>query len=319
MNLAVIGNGNIVHSALDALRDIDGIRVTAICVRSQSEHKGIALQKEFCIPLLYTDYDKLLGSDEVDFVYIGIVNLKHFEYAKKALLAGKHVILEKPSCIHSSEIKELADIAVNNNLYFFEAVTFLHAGFFKTLRDALPSIGKIKVVQCNFSKFSSRYKQYLKGVIHPVFDPEFAGGTLLDLNIYNLNFVVSLWGKPDKVFYFPVSGYNGIDTSGVAILSYPTFVAECVAAKDSDSPGFMKVQGEEGWIKIEGAPDDFKALHICVGNEIRTISLKTGRHRMEDEFLDFLSIYNNRDINRMKQFLNISIQVCEVAEQCLQN
>ena len=107
------------------------------------------------------------------------------------------------------------------------------------------------------------------------FDPEFAGGTLLDLNIYNLNFVVSLWGKPDKVFYFPVSGYNGIDTSGVAILSYPTFVAECVAAKDSDSPGFMQVQGEEGWIKIEGAPDDFKALHICVGNEIRTISLKT--------------------------------------------
>ena len=317
MNLAIVGNGNIVHSALDALRSIDGINVRAICVRKQSELKGKALQQQYGIPSLYTDYDKLLESNDIDFVYIGIVNLKHYEYTKKALMANKNVILEKPSCIQASQARELANMALNNNIYLFEAVTFLHAGFFSTLRNALPSIGKIKIVQCNFSKYSSRYTQYLNGDIHPVFNPEYAGGTLLDLNIYNLNFVVSLWGKPDKAVYFPVLGYNGIDTSGVAILSYPTFVAECTAAKDSDSPGFMQVQGEKGWIKIEGAPDDFKALHICVGKEIQTISLADGRHRMEDEFKDFLSIYNNQDFNRMKHFLDISIQVCEVAEQCL--
>ena len=317
MNLAVIGNGNIVQSALIALKALKGITVQAIYVRAQSITKGENLQKEYGIPRLFTDYDALLNDSDIDFVYIGIVNLMHYSYTKKALLAGKNVILEKPSCVHVSEINELAQIAVERHLYLFEAVTFLHNTFFETVRQALTKIGNVKIVQCNFSKYSSRYKQYLSGNIHPVFDPKFAGGTLLDLNIYNINFVVSLFGLPEKTFYFPVKGYNDIDTSGIAVLSYPTFVAECTGAKDSDSPCFMQIQGENGWIKIEGAPDDLKALHICINHKLEITSLITDRHRMADEFTDFLSIYEHDDFDRMKYFLNISINVCSVAEACL--
>ena len=317
MNLALVGNGNIVHSALEALQSVDGINVHALCVRAQSESKGKALQQKYAIPVLYTDYEMLLNDADIDAVYIGIVNLLHYEYAKKALSAGKHVIVEKPSCVHSEEIRELAALAMSDNLFLFEAVTFLHADFFRHLQDALPQIGKIKIVQCNFSKYSSRYNQYLDGVVHPVFDPACAGGTLLDLNIYNLNFVISLFGKPQDAVYYPVMGYNGVDTSGIAILSYPSFVAECTAAKDSSSPGFMQVQGEKGWIKIEGEPDNLKALHICIDNKVRTISFVTEKHRMVDEFSDFLMMYEKQDVGRMKHFLDISVCVCEVAEKCL--
>lgn len=317
MNLAVIGNGNIVQSALSALKPLKGITVQAICVRPQSIAKGEEIQKEYDIPRLFTDYDTLLNDPDIDFVYIGIVNLLHYAYTKKALLAGKNVILEKPSCIHASEIKELAQIAVERHLYLFEAVTFLHNTFFETVRQALAKIGNVKIVQCNFSKYSSRYKQYLSGNVHPVFDPKFAGGTLLDLNIYNINFVVSLFGMPEKTVYFPVKGHNGIDTSGIAVLSYPTFVAECTGAKDSDSPGFMQIQGENGWIKIEGAPDNFKALHLCINNKLETTSLITERHRMADEFTDFLTIYEHDDFDRMRYYLGISINVCTTAEACL--
>ena len=79
----------------------------------------------------------------------------------------------------------------------------------------------------------------------------------------------------------------------------------------------MQIQGENGWIKIEGAPDNFKALHLCINNKLETTSLITERHRMADEFTDFLTIYEHDDFDRMRYYLGISINVCTVAEACL--
>ncbi len=315
MKLAIIGNGNIVHAALTALQEIKDIEVHALCVRPQSIEKGEKLQSKYFIPYLYTDYEEVLNNPNIDFVYIGIINIMHYQYARLALLHGKNVIIEKPSCIKSSEIQEIVAIAKEKQLFLFEAVTFLHQDYFKHIKAVLPSIGRVKIIECNFSKYSSRYTQYLSGKIHPVFNPQYAGGALLDLNIYNLNFVVSLFGMPDQAFYYPVKGYNGIDTSGVAVLSYPNFVAMCAAAKDSTSPCFMQIQAENGWIKVDGSPDNLKLLTICKNDKKEEISLLSKQHRMVDEFKDFLQIYKSCDYNMMNEYLQISIQVCTLTEQ----
>lgn len=320
MKLAIVGNGNIVKEALVVLKSVNAIELKAICVREQSRHKGESLAADYQIPYLYTDYDELLKAEDVDTIYIGIINLLHYEYAKKALMAGKHVILEKPSCIKSEEMQELADIATQRKLYFFEAVTFLHAPYFKKIQSLLPSIGKIKLVQCNFSKYSSRYDQYLKKIVHPVFDPACAGGTLLDMNIYNLNFSVALLGEPQDTLYIANKGFNNVDTSGVAVLKYADFISVCTAAKDSTSPGFMMIQGEKGYIHVEGRPDRLKSLNI-VYNDLKDgsihMNLETSRHRMIDEFTEFATILEAHDYGKMEEFLKISIQVCRTSEKCL--
>lgn len=74
---------------------------------------------EFGIAKVYTDYAELLADPAIDFVYIGLVNSAHYSYTKQALMAGKNVILEKPSTSSYSETKELADLAVANGLYLF--------------------------------------------------------------------------------------------------------------------------------------------------------------------------------------------------------
>ena len=131
---------------------------------------------------------------------------------------------------------------------------------------AIRSYYGVKLVQCNYSQYSSRYPDYLKGVVLPAFDPAFSGGSLFDINIYNVHFVCGLFGKPASVEYFANKGFNGIDTSGVLVMNYPEFIAVCVGAKDSQSPSHATVQGINGYIKLTSAPNTSRSVELCINN-----------------------------------------------------
>ena len=111
MKLAIIGTGKIVHSALRALPDVPQIEVRAIYARPRSRDKGEAIAREHHIPEVYTDYARLLRESDADFIYVANINLVHYDYARQALLAGKHVIVEKPMCVNASQTRRLADLA----------------------------------------------------------------------------------------------------------------------------------------------------------------------------------------------------------------
>ncbi len=310
----------IVGEALQALQHIPEIETTAIFSRPKSIGKARQLASQYGIGNVYTDYDTMLKDTDADFVYIANINSVHYEYSRKALLAGKHLIIEKPMCTTEAEVKSLAALAHASHLFVFEALTFLHAPFFEKLkRELLPQVGRVRLIQCNYSKYSSRYDRYLRHDVAPVFDPECAGGTLLDLNIYNLNFVAGLFGAPSDVKYFANRGYNGIDISGAAILTYPGFIATCNAAKDSYSPCFDIIQGEKGWLRIDGSPDNLEKLELNANGESLTISLAPGNHRMEDEFRAFERMYRNGDYERMNHFLAHSILIAGIAEKALKS
>ena len=92
LRLGTIGSGSIVHTILDNVKIVDGIRLTA--VYSRTEEKGSQLAAEYGAERVYTDLDAFLGDEEMNTVYIASPNLLHYEQTKKALLAGKHVICE---------------------------------------------------------------------------------------------------------------------------------------------------------------------------------------------------------------------------------
>ncbi len=73
----------------------------------------------------------------------------------------------------------------------------------------------------------------------------------MDLNIYNIYFVVGLFGDPKAVHYYPNRHANGIDTSGILILEYPNFVCQCTGAKRRAAHNSAQLIGTEGSILIE--------------------------------------------------------------------
>lgn len=318
MKLAILGTGFIVREgALPALREVPEIEVTSIFARAKSIAKAEALATQYSVPKVYTDYDELLEKDEADFVYVGLTNSVHYEYAKKALLAGKNVIMEKPFASTVEEVRELIDLALEKHLYVFEAVTILHVPNFHEIKRLLPKLGNICAVMANYSQYSSRYDRYLKHEVLPAFDPELSGGSLYDINIYNLNFIVGLFGAPEEVSYHPRIGFNGIDTSGTLILTYPGFTATALGAKDSESPCFITVQGEKGWLRVSEAPNELKAFEVSFHGERITSRYALNRYpnRMVHEFLEFAEMYRNHDYEAMKAGLDTSLKVMETAEK----
>lgn len=318
MKLAILGTGKIVQEgALPALKNAPEIEVIAIYARQHS--KGVAenLAKEYSIPKVVTEYAEILQDESVDFVYIGLVNSVHYEYAKQALLAGKNVIVEKPFAATAAEVKEISELALAKGLYVFEAVTSLHLPNFQTVKASLVKIGRIKMVTANYSQYSSRYDRYLQGEVLPAFDPAKFGGALTDINIYNINIIIALFGNPLNTRYIPNLGFNGVDTSGVLELRYQDFVAIAIGAKDSDSPSFFTIQGEKGWIRVIGAPNELKAVEVSVRSEhlVKRYELNKYDNRMIHEFKEFALTFAKRDYEKMKIGLKTSLTVLETVEK----
>ena len=317
MKLGIVGSGGIVKDVLIALKPINTIEIQAIWVRPHSEGRGQALAQENNIAQVYTDYEAFLQQADIDTAYIALVNSAHYEYAKKALLAGHNVIVEKPFGSNLREVQELVHLAKEKNLFLWEAVSLLHMPNFRKLQELLPKLGPIRMVQANYSQYSSRYDKYLEGTVLPAFDPQLSGGALYDINIYNLNLIIGLFGAPNSLVYQARKGFNGIDTSGVVLMSYPEFQALAIGAKDSGSPSTCLIQGEKGWLKVETAPNQLEKITCQIRREdnIQEYALNQYPHRLSHEFAAFAAMLANKDFAGRDLYLNISLQVAEAAEK----
>ena len=315
MRLAMIGTGGIVKEALTALKEVPSITCQAIWAREHSLEKARNLANEYHILQVYTNYEALLAADDIDFVYIGLVNSAHYAFARQALLAGKHVIVEKPFASTRKETKELLTLAQEKHLYLFEAVTLLHMPNFRAVQKNLAEIGNVKMVQCNYSQYSSRYASYRQGKVLPAFDPALSGGALYDINVYNLQFVIGLFGSPAHVQYIANKGFNGIDTSGILLLQYDHFAAVCVGAKDSASDGHLIIQAEEGTIYGQGAPNELRSLVVTKKDQQALIEENCYAHRMVHEFISFADIYARKDYACCLKYMQITEQVMAVLEE----
>lgn len=333
MRLAFIGTGKIIHEAMEAVSQVPTIEMTAVYAREHSLDKAENLAFKYSIPEVFTDYDLLLNESTADTVYIGLVNSAHYPYAKKALEAGMNVILEKPFTGFYSQAEELKNLAEEKGLFVLEAITVLHNPLLDQIRTEMEGIGTIRMMLANYSQYSSRYDNYLKHEVEHAFDREYYGGALYDINIYNIHYAVALFGMPEKVQYYPNLGYNGIDTSGVLILEYPGFTAVLTGAKDSDSPGFISIQGEKGYIKIDGKPNSATELKCERVDETVTETTKDAagatvratlkedwkapeaRHRMIQEFEDFSRIIDENDTEEGHRLMQESVDVISVLEK----
>ena len=183
MKLGIIGTGKIVEDALFAIEPVSQIELKAIFAREHSRQKAEDFAVRHKISEVYTDYDELLEKADIDTVYIGLINSVHYEYAKKALLKNKNVILEKPFAGTYDEAAELINLARSRKLFVFEAITVLHNEVIKKMQKALPKLGTIRMFLANYSQYSSRYDRYISGDVDHSFDPAFLGGALRDINV----------------------------------------------------------------------------------------------------------------------------------------
>ena len=310
MKLGIVGSGKIVQEFLPWLAASRAFEVAALCSTPRSADKAAALCAQYGVPLHTTEYEQLLAA--VDTVYIALPNLLHTAYAKAALEAGRNVIVEKPLAPCASEAAALSALAHRKGCFLFEAMTTQYLENYRKLRQLLPRVGQVKLVQCNFSQYSSRYDAFCAGQTAPVFDPKQAGGALMDLGVYNVSYIVGLFGEPQQVHY-AANIERGIDTSGILTMEYSSFKAVSIAAKDCAAPARYVIQGTKGYLLQKSTANVCGAVtfHANDGRE-EHFSLNGKRPRCAAEFEAFAHAIDTGDQELCSGMLDTSLAVSRV-------
>lgn len=312
MKLGIVGSGMIVEDLLSFIDNIPNIQLIHISGTKRSEEKVKKLCKKHHFKRCSTSYNQLLNDEEVDTIYVALPNHLHYEYTRQALLANKNVILEKPFTSTIEEAQELEKLAIENHLFLWEAITNQYLPNFYKVKELLPKLGRIKIVECNFSQYSSRYNAFKEGDILPAFDYTKSGGALMDLNIYNIHFVVGLFGKPINIEYYPNIERN-IDTSGILILDYGSFKCVCIGSKDCKAPLSNNIQGDEGCIHIETPVAIIETIDMFMNDGTKkTITENKNVHKMYEEFMAFEKMYQEKNYQKCYEMLKHSLLVTEV-------
>lgn len=319
MKLATLGSGKIVSDFLPHAADVAGLELTAILGRGTSHAALDELRDRFGIGRVYVDLHECLADPEIDTVWIALPNSLHFSYAREALRAGKHVICEKPFVLRKDELTELRALATQRDLILVEAITNQYLANYEWLKENLGRVGDIRVIQSDYSQYSSRFDAFRAGTVLPAFDPAQGGGALLDIGIYSIHFVVGLLGRPLSVSY-TANVERGVDTSGVLVLDYGDCTAVCVCAKDSDGPLRTKIQGTDGWIVVEGSPNIMASMTAKTrSGQAETIDVTVHPHRMVEEFRAFEEMIRLHNTAERDRRLDHSQSVLAVATEALES
>lgn len=315
MRLGIIGAGKIVKEVLSFIGDIDQIQLAGIVASKKSEQKLKGLCEEYGIEKYYLDYRELIEDTSIDTVYVALPNNLHYQVMEYALDFSKNIICEKPFTSNIRQAEKIFAKAKKKEVLVLEAMSHRYIPNALALKEDIEKLGKIKIVSLNYSQYSSRYDNFRKDIIDPCFSLEYNGGALMDLNVYNVDFAIGLFGRPEDVRYFP-NIEKSIDTSGILLMDYGDFKVSCIGSKDTRSSSNSTIQGEDESIEIDGPVNFMKSYRLRIKDQAEEkINKNLDKNRLYYEFVEFADIIEKRDFERMKKAKETTLLTVETVNK----
>ena len=243
----ILSTSSIAPRFVAAVRQCGKGKIVALSSRTLEKAREKA--KQWDIPTAYGSHEELLQNKTVNIVYISNVNTAHYSWAKKALLAGKHVICEKPCTTTAAQTQELYELAMERGLFFMEAQKMLFLPAVLAVKERLAQLGKITMVDMNHS-FSAAYNGWL-------FDEAAGGGPLLSSGIYAVQLILWLFGDIAQIGGVASKLENGVEWQYV--LTGETESGVLFSAKNSTRvtlDNTCRIFGEKGFVEL---PEYWKA------------------------------------------------------------
>lgn len=286
IRFATIGTSRITEKFLAAAAFCSDFHLEAVYSRDLERAKAFASAHgaEKC----YDSLDALAADSAVDAVYIGSPNASHYEQAICMMKAGKHVLCEKAMASNSREVETMFQVAQEHQVLLMEAMRPLFYPGYQLIRENLHKLGAIRGASIGYGQFSSRYEEFRAGTPKNIFDPKCSAGALMDIGVYCVHMMIGILGEPEEISASSVKLWNGIDGSGMILASYPEMTAVLNYSKITDSKIPSEIQGEEGVMLIDSAPEP---------NRI-TILLRNGKQEVLEP-----EIYENDMVYELEKFL----------------
>ena len=257
----ILSTSSIAPRFIAAVRACGKGKIVAVSSRTLEKAREKAAQWE--IPAAYGSHTELLQDPTVNIVYISNVNAEHYPWAKAALLAGKHVICEKPCTTTQAHTKELYALARAQGLFFMEAQKMLFLPAVLATKERLAELGQITMVEMSHS-FPASYNGWM-------FDEAAGGGPLLSSGIYAVQLIAWLFGDISRIHGTASKLDSGVEWQ--YILTGETESGVLFSAKNSTRAvldNTCRIFGENGFVEL---PNYWKATKAIfhLGNEIKTL------------------------------------------------
>lgn len=237
--IGIIGSGRIANRFVPETKVVNGAHVVAVLNPEAAEADAFA--KTHGVEAFF-DYDAFI--DNVDVVYIASPHLTHYDYIKRSLRAGKHVLCEIPFTLKKDEAIELYKLAEEKNLVLMEASKTAFCPAFGHIVTLIKSgiIGEVVDVKASLSKMVEPPTREL--------DAAQAGGAITEHAPLTLMAIIKLLGLEWKDVNFHTKRENGVDIYTKGVLNYPHATSSFTLGIGVKTEGNLVISGTKGYVYV---------------------------------------------------------------------
>ncbi|MGI9256007.1 MAG: Gfo/Idh/MocA family protein [Salinispira sp.] len=251
----IVAPGHIAEQFASAMTVVKDSELLALASRSKKRAREFS--RKFSIPRIHETYEDLAEDPDIDAVYVASPHPFHAEQTILCLRNNTAVLCEKPLAVNAGQARMIIDSARKHNTFFMEAMWTRFLPIMKAVRSHGDEIGEIQRVQADFS-YSVDFSDE-----HRCMNPELAGGSLLDVGVYVLNFA-RMFTKdwPEESFSAVHMSRTGVDLQAVMIQRYRSgALAQLSCGIQVPGPCTASIYGSRGTIEF---PRGFHAAQSAV-------------------------------------------------------
>lgn len=310
VKIGIIGSGRIAHRFVPEAKYVSGAIIDGIYNPNLDSAKKLA--EKFDLKFYTDNIDTLFN--QVDAVYIASPHITHYDYIKKSLINGKHVLCEKPLVLEKEQAIELYSLAKEKKLILMEAIKTAYCpGFNKLLGVAKNGcIGEIKDIEACFTKLTD-------GDIRELKQSE-KGGSFTELGTYPLLPILKLMGTNYKdISFTSFVNEDGVDLYTKGYLEYKNAIATIKVGLGVKSEGQLIISGTKGYIYVDAPWWKTESFEIRYenSNHNEKFFYKFLDDGLRYELSDFISLINGCKNRDYKFTDEESIVVAEIMEKFL--
>lgn len=253
--IAIMGTGNIAGIMAQTIKKMKNVKCYAVASRDSNRAKEFA--KKYGVKKAYGSYEEMVMDSKIDLVYIATPHSEHYQNMKLCIENGRAVLCEKAFTANAKQAEDIFKLAKENGVFVAEAMWTRYMPMLSTIRGILNSgiIGMPSMLTCNLG--------YHLVNIPRMMEPALAGGALLDLGVYTINFASMMFGtEVTRINSSCTMTQTGVDASNSITM---TFRDGKMAVLDSTMLGMSDrrgiIYGTSGYMEIENI-NNFESVTV---------------------------------------------------------